>query len=142
MRKFLNKESVKTIIILTIIFLSIYLVFEYTTKIKNSEKNNYENEKILNENIKTPVILEFGSNYCAYCVDMIPILEQIKIKYKDKIKVELIDIYEKPQKTDEYNIRLIPTQVFLDENNKEIYRNEGILTEKEIIKKLQEMEIK
>jgi thioredoxin 1 len=44
---------------------------------------------------------------------MEPIIEELKEEYKDKIDIQTIDVYENRSETEKYEIKLIPTQIFL-----------------------------
>jgi len=70
---------------------------------------------------------------------MQPVMKAIEEKYGDQIKVIFYDVWKADQKkyAQEFNIRLIPTQVFLDAKGREIFRHEGFFPEAEIDKLLQ-----
>ena len=78
--------------------------------------------------------VELGSVNCIPCKAMQPVMKAIEEKYGDQIKVVFYDVWKEDQKkyAQEYKIKLIPTQVFLDENGKEIMRHEGFFPEAEI----------
>ena len=63
----------------------------------------------------------------------------IEEKYGEQVKVIFYDVWKADQKkyAEEYGVRLIPTQVFLDKNGKEIFRHEGFFPESDIDKLLQ-----
>ena len=65
---------------------------------------------------------------------MQPIMKAIELKYGEQIKVIFHDVWKEDQKhyAQKYGIRLIPTQVFLDQGGKEILRHEGFFPEKDI----------
>ena len=67
---------------------------------------------------------------------MQPVMKAVEEKYGQQIKVIFYDVWKEDQKkyAEEYGIRLIPTQVFLDENGKEFFRHEGFFPENEIDK--------
>ena len=83
--------------------------------------------------------IELGSVNCIPCKKMQPIMKSVEEKYGNQIKVIFYDVWknEYKSKAQEYKIRLIPTQIFLDSNGKEIYRHEGFYPEEEIDKILQ-----
>ncbi|MBU2494784.1 MAG: thioredoxin family protein [Bacteroidetes bacterium] len=83
--------------------------------------------------------VELGSVNCIPCKQMQPVMKAIEEKYGEQIKVVFYDVWKEDQKKygQEYGIRLIPTQVFLDENGKEFHRHEGFYPEAEIDKVLQ-----
>jgi len=89
---------------------------------------------------KMPMVtfVELGSVNCIPCKKMQPVMNNIEGKYGDQIKVVFHDVWKEDQKhyAEKYGIKLIPTQVFLDENGKEFFRHEGFYPEKEIDKLL------
>jgi len=91
--------------------------------------NEYQNE------IK-PLItfVELGSVNCIPCRQMQPVMKAIEEKYTGQVKVVFYDVWKVDQRkyAQEYNIKLIPTQVFLDKEGKEIMRHEGFFPEAEI----------
>jgi thioredoxin 1 len=84
--------------------------------------------------------VELGSVRCVPCIQMQPIMKSIEQKYGAQIKVIFYDVWtdEGHKYAEIYKIQLIPTQVFLDENDKEIFRHVGFFPEAEIDKFLQE----
>ena len=66
-------------------------------------------------------------------------MKSIEQKYGDQIKVIFYDVWKEDQQryAEEYNIDLIPTQVFLDKDGKEIMRHVGFFPEEDIDKFLQ-----
>jgi len=82
--------------------------------------------------------VELGSVNCIPCKQMQPIMKSVERKYGDQIKVIFYDVWKDDQKkyAQQYGIKLIPTQVFLDENGKEFFRHEGFYPEAEIDKLL------
>ena len=84
--------------------------------------------------------VELGSVKCVPCIQMQPIMKSVEEKYGEQIKVIFYDVWtdEGHEYAEIYKIQLIPTQVFLDENVKEIFRHVGFFPEAEIDKFLQE----
>src|SRR3989339_141970 len=82
--------------------------------------------------------VELGSVSCIPCKQMQPVMKAIEKKYGEQVNVIFYDVWTKEQKpyAQKYGIRLIPTQVFLDENGKEFFRHEGFFPEAEIHKLL------
>ena len=66
-------------------------------------------------------------------------MKAIEEKSGAQVEVVFYDVWKEDQKkyAEEYGIRLIPTQVFLDESGKEFHRHEGFYPEAEIDKILQ-----
>ncbi|MFZ1289328.1 MAG: thioredoxin family protein [Melioribacteraceae bacterium] len=93
-----------------------------------------------NETKKPKVtFVELGSVNCIPCKQMQPVMKAIEEKFGDQVKVIFYDVWTEKGKpyASKYGIRLIPTQVFLDENGKEFHRHEGFYPESDIDKILQ-----
>lgn len=88
--------------------------------------------------------VELGSVRCIPCRQMQPVMKSVEKKYGSQIKVIFYDVWKEDQKkfSTQFGIKLIPTQVFLDEKGKEIMRHEGFFAEKEIDKFLQSKGLK
>ncbi len=84
--------------------------------------------------------VELGSVNCIPCKQMQPVMKAIEDKYGDQIEVVFYDVWkpEESKYAEEYGIRLIPTQVFLDKEGKELFRHEGFFPEESIDKFLRE----
>lgn len=78
--------------------------------------------------------VELGSVNCIPCKAMQPVMRSIEAKYGGQVKVVFYDVWKKEQahRAQEYKIRLIPTQVFLDRTGKELMRHEGFFPENQI----------
>ncbi len=86
--------------------------------------------------------IELGSVNCIPCKKMQPIMKSIEKKYGEQIKVIFYDVLKEKDKIERYKIDLIPTQVFQDENGKEIHRHVGYYPEKDIDTFLQKQGLK
>jgi thioredoxin 1 len=86
------------------------------------------------ENIKV-TFLELGSVGCVPCKMMVPVMEAIEEEYGDQVDIIFYDVRTEEDKVfaEEYQIRMIPTQVFLDSNGKEYFRHEGFFPKEEIV---------
>ena len=71
--------------------------------------------------------VELGSVNCIPCKQMKSVMDKIEKEYAGKVKVVFHDVWTKEGKPygEQYGIRVIPTQVFIDKNGKEIFRHEG-----------------
>lgn len=78
--------------------------------------------------------VELGSVNCIPCKAMQPVMRSVEAKYGGQVKVIFYDVWKKEQahRAQEYKIRLIPTQVFLDKTGKELMRHEGFFPENQI----------
>lgn len=78
--------------------------------------------------------IELGSVNCIPCRQMQPIMKNIEAKYSPRVKVIFYDVWtaEQSKYAKLYNIRVIPTQVFLDKSRKEIFRHQGFFLQKDL----------
>ena len=88
--------------------------------------------------------VEIGAAKCIPCKAMQPIMKEVAEEYKEQVKVVFHDVWTPKGKEDamKYNIRIIPTQVFLDKNGKEYYRHEGFFPKEELVKVLKMQGVK
>jgi len=86
-----------------------------------------------------PKLLDFGRGICIPCKKMAPVLQELSEEHKGRIIIKIIEIDRENELTIVNRIRLIPTQIFFDSKNREVFRHEGFM-DKEAIKKIfQEM---
>ena len=65
---------------------------------------------------------------------MIPVLESIRKEYKDKLRVEFIDVKKNKDMAVKAEIKSIPTQIFYNSEGKEYFRHQGFFSEENIKK--------
>jgi thioredoxin 1 len=82
-----------------------------------------------------PKLLDFGAGTCIPCKAMAPILKGLAEEYKGRVDIKIIEVYQEREMTQANRVRLIPTQVFYDTKNQEVFRHEGFM-DKEAIKKV------
>jgi len=119
----------KTILLIILLAISLYCFAEETAQDSIEVK-----PKI--------TFLELGSTTCIPCKQMEKVLESVREKYGNQIEVIFYDLKEEKEMAKKYRIKMIPTQVFLDENGKEIHRHVGFYPEELIDKFLQEQGLK
>ena len=95
-----------------------------------------------NQSAKLPRLLDLGADKCIPCKLMAPILEGLKEEYKSRLEVVFIDVWKKPDEAKKYGIKLIPTHIFYDSNDKELFRHEGFFSKEDILAKWKEFGIK
>ncbi len=115
---------------------------ELLINIKDSIQANYN--YILLNSPEEITFLEFGSTNCRACKMMEFVMDSIRLKFKDNVKVEFYNVTIDNGKlyADYFNIDVIPTQVLLDKSGKEIFRHIGYLSSEEITKELRSYGIK
>jgi thioredoxin 1 len=98
----------------------------------------------------TPIIkpqvtfVELGSTSCIPCRLMQPVMRSVESRFGSQVKVIFYDVSSSEQRryAAVYSIRLIPTQVFLNNAGKEFFRHEGFFPEAEITKLLKSQGLK
>ncbi len=85
-----------------------------------------------------PRLVDLGAGKCIPCKAMAPILEELRQTHAKQFEVVFIDVWENPPAAEPYNINLIPTQIFFDAADKELWRHEGFLAKEDILAKWRE----
>ena len=118
------------------LLLTAFIVTNLSAQKKEVKKGETVNPKV--------TFIELGSVNCIPCKMMQPVMKAIEKNYGEQVKVIFYDVWTQEQRpyAEKYGIKLIPTQVFLDEKGKEFFRHEGFYPEKEIDKLLQGKGIK
>jgi thioredoxin 1 len=88
--------------------------------------------------------VELGSVNCVPCKMMQPVMKDIEKEYGDQVKVIFHDVWTSEGKPygEQYKIKAIPTQIFLDKEGKEFFRHLGFFPTEEIEKVLEKRGIK
>lgn len=81
---------------------------------------------------KLPVMLQFGKSWCPRCKSTKPILDAAARAFAGKAMIVPVDVETNRELVGRFNVRLIPTQVFLLPDGREFFRHEGILQEQHI----------
>ncbi len=95
----------------------------------------------LSKALKTgrPVLADFGRGTCVPCKMMQPILEKLQKDYAGKVEILILDVGEYATLARKYRIMIIPTQIFFDSLENEVYRHQGFMPETEIVAQLKKM---
>lgn len=88
-----------------------------------------------------PTLAEFGSTNCTSCKMMKIILDELAVKYEDRLNFVIVSVYRHRDLARQYRIMSIPTQIFFDSDGNEVLRHTGVLFEESIIAQLNEMGI-
>jgi len=80
--------------------------------------------------------IELGADRCIPCKQMQPIMKEIAETYADRVQVVFYDVWKDPEPGRKYDIRLIPTQVFVDQKGDEVFRHVGFFAKEEILELL------
>ena len=129
----MNKLNIHFILIL-ITLLSLAACNKQESKPESNSSAGNNTTTNVNHKIE---FIELGSVNCIPCRQMQPVMSSIEKKYKGLVKVTFHDVWKDNAPAKKYAIELIPTQVFLDSQGKELMRHQGFYAEEEIDKFLQ-----
>jgi thioredoxin 1 len=74
-------------------------------------------------------MVDLGADSCLPCKMMAPILAKMKGEYEGKAAIVFIDVWKDKEAAERFGVRAIPTQIFYDQNGKEVLRHEGFMDE-------------
>lgn len=80
-------------------------------------------------------IIDFFTNWCAPCRTLSPILEEVTKELN--IELDKIDIDENDEVAEFYNVRSIPTLIFI-KDKVEIGRHVGMIQKDKLIEKIKQ----
>jgi len=58
---------------------------------------------------KTPVLVDLGADWCAPCVMIAPIIEELAKEYEGRVSFAKLDVDQNPRTASQYGIMSIPT---------------------------------
>jgi len=101
-------------------------------------------ESKITENKVLVTFIELGSVNCIPCKMMQPVMKKVEAEFNGQVKVIFYDVWTKMGEPygQQYGIRAIPTQVFLDAEGKEFYRHQGYFPYEELVKILEKKGVK
>ena len=85
---------------------------------------------------KRPILASFCADWHYDCREMSKLLERMKSRFGDKLKVLEIDPSDKAELARQFRIDSLPTFVLFDADGKLVLRSEGAMTEKELLEAL------
>ena len=86
-----------------------------------------------------PRLVDVGGTTCTPCKMMVPVLDALEREYEGQLVVGKIDSNAHPELQAAFNVRIIPTQVFLGADGTELARNEGFISKEDIVAKWAEL---
>ncbi len=143
----MRKRKFSIIIILTFLIIIISISCVQAERAENNVLDTLVNAEtnidVLDTlvNVKTNIdkqeikirFLEIGSKTCIPCKMMKEVMEKVEDNYAS-VKVEFYDVNNADgrSKAQLYKIRVIPTQIFLNEKDEVIHRHEGFYSYKQL----------
>ena len=82
-------------------------------------------------------LADIGSTSRIPCKMMAPELEALAQKYAGCPDVVFVDVNKDESQARELRVRLIPTQIFVDPEGKELFRHEGFYSKEEMLARFQ-----
>ena len=86
-----------------------------------------------------PVLLDLGSTTCVPCKAMAPILDEMRETFEGQLDVRFVDVKKDASTAREYGIRIIPTQIYIDEHGNELFRHQGFFSREDMLAKWAEL---
>ena len=80
-----------------------------------------------------PVLLDLGSTTCVPCKTMAPILDEMRETFAGQFDVRFVDVKKNAEAARDYAVRIIPTQIFLDESGNELFRHQGFFSREDML---------
>ena len=63
-----------------------------------------------------PKIVDFWATWCGPCKMVLPIIDELKDEYKDKVEVHKFDVDDNASLAGEFGIMSVPTVLLVNEN--------------------------
>ena len=111
-------------------------------EIKKNKTTTVKKDSTKTATVAKLTFIELGSVNCIPCKMMQPVMKAVEEEFGEQLKVLSYDVWKDNAPAKKYGIRLIPTQVFLDETGEEFFRHEGFFPKKNIEKLLVEKGLK
>ena len=93
-------------------------------------KDNFEKE-VMEANV--PVLIDFWASWCGPCRMMSPVIDKIAEEMGDKLKVCKVNVDEKHELAEKYEIMTIPAFIVI-KNGAEAGRTIGVQPKEDILK--------
>ena len=119
----------------TILLANLFVFIIFLFSIHAAFSQSIQDRRFPKDIVQSPLpkLLDFGRGTCIPCKKMAPILKELAEEYKGRVDIKIIEVQHEREMTQANRIRLIPTQVFYDAKNVEVFRHEGFM-DKEAIK--------
>ncbi len=139
--KLLQKLGIIIALIICIVIVMLAKQKSATKEVKKLKTIN-ETAEISEKTEKSlPRFLDLGADKCMACKAMFPVIDSLNKEYKGNLQVDFIDVWKNEAEAKKYKIKTIPTQIFFNEDGKELYRHMGFISKEDILKKFKEFKV-
>ena len=135
----LSKRAIKNVSVFAVVCMSLFAL----QACGNEQKTTAKAKEATSESVKKvlPKLLDLGAEKCLPCIKLAPILVELEKEYKGVMDVEFIDVWQPENKEAavKHKIQTIPTQIYFDEQGKEIWRHVGFISKEDLLAKWKEL---
>ena len=103
---------------------------------KTITSQNFEEEVLKSEK---PILLDFWATWCGPCKMMHPILEQLKEKMGDDIRILKVDVDKNEALSMQYRIQSVPT-LMLFKKGEMLWRQSGAMSLNDLMQKISQQQ--
>ena len=81
-----------------------------------------------------PQLIAFRTEANSLCTMMDIVLNELAVDLSGKLKIRFVDTDKQAEETERMSIQNVPTQLFLDEQDNELFRREGFISKEDLLK--------
>lgn len=89
-----------------------------------------------------PTLIDFGLRTCNVCKKMAPYLESLANEYRGRANILFIDVRADQATAQKFRVQMLPTQIFINPQGKEVQRHTGFMDKQGIINGLKSAGLK
>lgn len=100
--------------------------------------------KVVNQALSSgkPTIIDFGLRTCNVCKKMAPSLESLASEYRGRAHILFVDVRADQSIAEKFRVQMLPTQIFINAQGKEVQRHTGFMDKEGIIDGLKSAGVK
>ncbi|WP_114750730.1 thioredoxin [Pleomorphovibrio marinus] len=83
-------------------------------------------------NGKQPVLVDFYATWCGPCQALQPILQEVSLALKEKVKVIKVDVDKNQLAAKTFQVKGVPTLILFHKGN-QVWRQSGVLSAQQIL---------
>ena len=132
------KATTQKYLIIVGLFIAVFVLVTAKNLTTHKQVEGLADDRVIGSG--KPVLLELGSDSCIPCKKMMPVLAELDAE-QETFVVSFVDVWKATEKSKEYDISAIPTQIFFDGEGKELFRHRGFYPKSDILAKWNELGI-